>query len=98
MDNQTTKDIIDLLGAMINDINSAKDAITEGFKKVDDNFKEVHKRIDDLSGNTTSDFKDVKFELKTIQDEITKIGNATGYVDLYNSLKDHNLKIIQGGK
>jgi methyl-accepting chemotaxis protein len=82
-----------LLGVMVENISNARKAISEGFSKVDDNFKEVHRKIDELSGHTSNDFKDVKVELRNIHDEISKIGNVTGYEEVFR-----NLTAVKGDK
>jgi len=81
-----------LLILILDNIGGTRDAISEGFKKTDDNFVKIHEKIDALSGDTSENFKQVDLNLSSIQDEISKINQVTGYEQAMN-----NLRAIRGG-
>jgi peptidoglycan hydrolase CwlO-like protein len=96
-----------LLNIVITNIGVTRELFTDGFKKIDENFTNInqkvskigteinalHSKIDGLSGDTATNFDDVKLELASIQEGIAKIDTVTQY--------DHivaNMKIVTGGQ
>ena len=82
-----------LLMTVLSNMGETRQAISDGFKKTEENFVKIHEKIDTLSGNTKRGFKDVTLDLASIQDEISKINSVTGYEEAVN-----NMRAVQGGK
>ena len=65
-------------------INVLSDIVLNGFKVTDENFEGLNNKVDSLHTNTSSEFKEVKVELKKIQ-------SATGYNEYFS-----NMEVIKG--
>lgn len=87
------KTLEQLLLTVLSNMGETRSAISDGFKKTNDNFIKIHEKIDTLSGNTKRGFQDVSLDLASIQEEITKINSVTGYEEAVN-----NMRAVKGGK
>ena len=88
-----TNGLESLLTMVISNMGETRKAISEGFQKTDNNFSQIHDKIDKLTGNTKKDFHCVNLNLESIKEEIAKINEATGYEQAIN-----NLRSVQGGR
>lgn len=82
-----------LIVVVLDNIGETRKAISEGFKKTDENFTKIHEKIDALSGDTSANFENVDLHLLSIQEEISKINQVTGYEEAIT-----NLRIIRGNR
>lgn len=101
------KTLEQLLFVLVTSMSDTRDAIGNGFKKIDENFINIDKKfakvdtdllniqtkIDTLSGDTDIHLKKVHIKLVSIQDEISKINTVTGYEQAVN-----NMRAIKGDK
>jgi hypothetical protein len=90
---ERVKTLEQLLLTVLSNMGETRSAISEGFKKTNDNFIKIHEKIDTLTGNTKRGFQDVSLDLASIQEEISKINSVTGYEEAVN-----NLRMVKGGK
>jgi hypothetical protein len=79
---------------LLDELRNTRKTISNGFKKIDENFIEIHTKIDALSADTGSNFVNVDLNLKSIKDEILKINKVTGYKEKIENFE----KIVKGGK
>lgn len=88
--------IIKLAGAVLSHHDFSTRVIEKFAEKLDDMNSKIdglEKSVKALSKDTSSSFNNVGGQLTSIQEEIKKIGIATGYNEQVT-----NLKSIQGGK
>lgn len=60
------KTLEQLLMTVLSNMGDTRSAISDGFKKTNDNFIKIHEKIDTLSGNTKRGFQDVSLDLASI--------------------------------
>lgn len=101
------KTLEQLLFVLVTSMSDTREAISNGFKKIDENFINIDKKfnkadtqllniqskIDTLSGETDKHLKKVHIKLVSIQEEISKINTVTGYEEAVN-----NMRAVKGGK
>lgn len=89
------------ISAVSTELTRLKELLVIGFQKVDNNFEivkidftSIQKKIDTLTkeveilrGATSEGFDDVGSKIESLTCEITKIGQPTGYDELFTNLK-----------
>jgi archaellum component FlaC len=74
------------VASLLSEITSLKESVASGFKKVESNFENLSKKVDDLSSGTTHSLGRVDVKLDSLSDEIKKIGAVTRYESEYENL------------
>ena len=79
---------IEILEQKVNELSSVLSSILSVLSKIqsdaNDNFTTLEAKIDEFRGHTGNEFKDVKLELKKIQ-------NVTGYEAQYANMPPNHL-------
>lgn len=89
------------ISAVSTELTRLKELLVIGFQKVDNNFEivkvdftSIQKKLDALTkeveilrGATSEGFDDVGSKIESLTSEITKIGQTTGYDELFTKLK-----------
>lgn len=89
------------ISAVSTELTRLKELLVIGFQKVDNNFEivkvdftSIQKKLDALTkeveilrGATSEGFDDVGSKIESLTSEITKIGQTTGYDELFTNRK-----------